>query len=155
MEIFCFHAFFGVRTNRYFSYLCTVRVQQMTRWLRQWVLLLASVLSLLSVVIPHHHHRDGMPCYASLTMEQEEGDHSTDTHDCGCHGHHLGYLVSLLNAYGGAADAHVLQIVSPLTFHLEAPCHNRLWGAGEAFYFEASYDPWMARAMGLRAPPVS
>ena len=119
------------------------------------MLLLASVLSLLSVVIPHHHHRDGMPCYASLTMEQEEGDHSADAHDCGCHGHHLGYLVSLLNTYGGTADVLVLQVVSLFTFHLEAPCHNRLWGAGEAFYLEASYDPWMARAMGLRAPPVS
>ena len=129
---------------------------------RQWqdrvrlgVLLLASVLSLLSVVIPHHHHRDGMPCYASLTMEQEEGDHSTDAHDCGCNGHNLGYLASLLNAYGGTADAHVLQVVSLYSFHLEAPCHNRLWSAGESFYFEASYDPWMARAMGLRAPPMS
>ena len=119
------------------------------------MLLLASVLSLLSVVIPHHHHRDGMPCYASLTMEQEEGDHSADAHDCGCHGHNLGYLVSLLNTYGGTADMHVLQVVSLFTCHLEAPCHNRLWGAGEAFYLEASYDPWMARAMGLRAPPVS
>lgn len=122
--------------------------------MRQWVLLLVSVLSLLSVVIPHHHHRDGMPCYASLAMEQEEGDHSADAHDCGCNGHNLVYPISLLHAMG-TADMHVLQVVSLYSFHLEAPCHNRLWGVGEPFYLEASYDPWMARAMGLRAPPVS
>ena len=122
--------------------------------MRQWVLLLASVLSLLSVVITNHHHRDGMPCYASLTMEQEEGDHSADAHDCGCNGHNLVYPVSLLHAMG-TADMHVLQVISLYSFHLEAPCHNRLWRVGEPFYFEASYDPWMARAMGLRAPPVS
>lgn len=28
------------------------------------------ILALLSVVIPHHHHRDGMPCYQSLTRSK-------------------------------------------------------------------------------------
>ena len=123
------------------------------RFIRQWVLLLASVLSLLSVVIPHHHHRDGMPCYASLAMEQEEGDHSADTHDCGCNGHNLIYLNSL--AGSGTADMHVLQVISLYTFNLESPCLSRPKGMAETLYYEASYDPWMAQAMGVRAPPMS
>lgn len=116
------------------------------------LLLFASILSLLSVVIPHHHHRDGTPCYASLSMEQEEGDHTTDAQDCGCHGHNLGFPLSL--TYAGTADMHVLQVVSIHTFHLEAPCLSRPCGLGEAFYYEAAYDPWIARARGLRAPPL-
>lgn len=118
--------------------------------IRHGALLVASVLSLLSVVIPHHHHRDGMPCYASLQMEQQEGDHGADAHDCGCHGHNLGYMGSLANS--GTADMHVLQVVSIYTFQLESPVVRSL-NRGEAFYYESAYDPWITRARGLRAPP--
>ena len=61
--------------------------EKMKQRVVQYVVLMAGILALLSVVIPHHHHRDGMPCYQSLTAEQAHGDKSTDTHDCGCDGH--------------------------------------------------------------------
>ena len=60
--------------------------EKMKQRIVQYVVLMAGILALLSVVIPHHHHRDGMPCYQSLTAEQAHGDKSTDTHDCGCDG---------------------------------------------------------------------
>ena len=60
--------------------------EKMKQRVVQYVVLMAGILALLSVVIPHHHHRDGMPCYQSLTAEQAHGDKSTDTHDCGCDG---------------------------------------------------------------------
>ena len=41
--------------------------EKMKQRVVQYVVLMAGILALLSVVIPHHHHRDGMPCYQSLT----------------------------------------------------------------------------------------
>ena len=52
--------------------------EKMKQRVVQYVVLMAGILALLSVVIPHHHHRDGMPCYQSLTAEQAHGDKSTD-----------------------------------------------------------------------------
>ena len=44
--------------------------EKMKQRIVQYVVLMAGILALLSVVIPHHHHRDGMPCYQSLTASK-------------------------------------------------------------------------------------
>lgn len=61
---------------------------------------------------PHHHHRDRMPCYQSLTAEQAHGDKSTDTHDCGCDGHNLAYFSTHISHFmDGDVDIHLMPLL--------------------------------------------
>ena len=86
--------------------------EKMKQRVVQYVVLMAGILALLSVVIPHHHHRDGMPCYQSLTAEQAHGDKSTDTHDCGCDGHNLAYFSThIFHFMDGDVDIHLMPLL--------------------------------------------
>lgn len=86
--------------------------EKMKQRVVQYVVLMAGILALLSVVIPHHHHRDGMPCYQSLTAEQAHGDKSTDTHDCGCDGHNLAYFSTHISHFmDGDVDIHLMPLL--------------------------------------------
>ena len=56
----------------------------------QYVMLFASVVMLLGVVVPHHHHADGSPCYRWLAVELAGEEHEQPAHhDCGCNGHNI------------------------------------------------------------------
>ena len=99
------------KKRKKYPYLCAMR-EKMKQRIVQYVVLMAGILALLSVVIPHHHHRDGMPCYQSLTAEQAHGDKSTDTHDCGCDGHNLAYFSTHISHFmDGDVDIHLMPLL--------------------------------------------
>ncbi|MDD2952396.1 MAG: hypothetical protein PHC95_04440 [Parabacteroides sp.] len=124
----------------------------------QYLVLLAGILALLSVVIPHHHHRDGMPCYESLTAEQAHGDKSADTHDCGCDGHNLAYFSTHISHFtDGGVDMHLmpLLILFDYIYPSELASQGQLLDSENAPYIESLHDTWIVSASGLRAPPMS
>lgn len=57
-------------------------------------MLIAGIIMLLSVIIPHHHHSNGLPCFKPLT---EHSHKSASSHDCGCNGHNVALFTSLLS----------------------------------------------------------
>ena len=63
--------------------------EKMKQRVVQYVVLMAGILALLSVVIPHHHHRDGMPCYQSLTAEQPNANKAHNPMYSGAQGNNL------------------------------------------------------------------
>lgn len=122
------------------------------------MILVAGIFMLLSVVIPHHHHRAGTPCYQSLTTEDAHGDKSTDTHDCSCDGHNLAYFNSLIS-HVTDGDTHLYlmplfvlfdYIYPPEPAFYESPSYR-----ANAFYVESLHGTWIVSATGLRAPPMS
>ena len=72
----------------------------------QYVMLFASVVMLLGVVVPHHHHADGSPCYRWLAVELAGEEHEQPAHhDCGCNGHNIA-LNTVLSQQATDGDAH-------------------------------------------------
>ena len=131
--------------------------EKMKQRVVQYVVLMAGILALLSVVIPHHHHRDGMPCYQSLT-EQAHGDKSTDTHDCGCDGHNLAYFSThIFHFMDGDVDIHLmpLLVLFDYIYPPEPAFCGQLLDHENAPYIESLHDTWIVSASGLRAPPMS
>ena len=140
-----------------YPYLCAMR-EKMKQRVVQYVVLMAGILALLSVVIPHHHHRDGMPCYQSLTAEQAHGDKSTDTHDCGCDGHNLAYFSTHISHFmDGDVDIHLmpLLVLFDYIYPPEPAFCGQLLDHENAPYIESLHDTWIVSASGLRAPPMS
>lgn len=121
-------------------------------------MLMAAILSLLSVVIPHHHHRDGMPCYQSLTAEHAQGDHGADPHDCGCDGHNLAFFdTAASHCTDGDVDIHLIPLLTLFNYIYppEPAFHGQFFEREYAPYIESLHDTWIASATGLRAPPMS
>ena len=112
---------------------------------------------LASIILPHHHHRDGSPCYYSITkeMQKEHGEHHSDTSDCGCNGHNLAFF-----ACGSHSDNHTLQLhLMPLMCaFIEAdliPDYFSLQRSDkENVYHESLHSISQGGAVVLRAPPV-
>lgn len=122
----------------------------------RYMVLMASILALLSVVIPHHHHRDGMPCYLSLTEEMQHGEQNTDPHDCSCDGHNLAYL-NTHTSFSTDSDAGILLMPLLVLFDYSNPPEPSLSGQrlyGDWLYIESLHDQWIVSATGLRAPPM-
>ena len=66
----------------------------------------------MSVVVPHHHHSNGLPCYKSLSAEAAHGGHgSPESHDCGCSGHNIALYTSI---FSHVTDGNVNQFLFPL-----------------------------------------
>lgn len=120
-------------------------------------LLFASLVMLLSVIVPHHHHEDGLPCCLSLTEQGEDpdGDHEA-THDCGCEGHNLAILsnVSVLS-HGGDLQLFWVPLLTLFDYIYPelALLHQPSPWEREAVYLESLHGVWIADAVGLRAPP--
>lgn len=122
----------------------------------RYVVLVAGILTLLSVVIPHHHHRDGMPCYLSLTTEHAHSDKSADTHDCGCDGHNLAYFSTHVSHLTDGGTDVLLMPLLVLFDYINPPepaFRGQVFGSENAPYVESSHDTWIVSASGLRAPP--
>lgn len=120
-------------------------------------MLLAGIVMLLSVVIPHHHHSDGMPCYKSLFAGSEEGHKGDPSHDCGCNGHNQALFTSLLTQATDGDVSHLLFPLQVLFDYINPPVaiDNRYsFDRERAFYIESLHDPWIVSFGGLRAPPV-
>ena len=125
----------------------------------RYVVLMAGILSLLSVVVPHHHHRDGMPCYHAWTADHAQGEGDTDSGQCGCDGHNLAYLNSngTSVATDGDADLYLtsLLILFDYLYPPELTLGERLVVRERIGYIESPHDSWIVEATGLRSPPVS
>lgn len=132
--------------------------ERMKQRVIQYVVLMAGILALLSVVIPHHHHRDGTPCYQSLTSENAHGDKSADTHDCGCDGHNLAFFnTHTSHATDGDVDLHLIPlfVLFDYIYPPEPAFRERSLNRENARYIESLHDTWIVNAAGLRAPPMS
>ena len=122
----------------------------------QYVMLFASVVMLLGVVVPHHHHADGSPCYRWLAVELAGEEHEQPAHhDCGCNGHNIA-LNTVLSQQATDGDAHqhlfpllvLFDYINPLPPLIHCLYRNN----GEAFFAEALPDARLAAASGRRAP---
>ena len=123
-----------------------------------YTLLMVSMVVLLSVVLPHHHLANGLPCYGCMFAGHVHQD-DADTHDCGCgcEGHSLAYL-SVQDAVSDV-DSHHFLIPLYVLFDYVYPPELELYGQPidreRAFYIESLHDTWIVNASGLRAPPMS
>lgn len=132
--------------------------EKMKQRIVQYVVLMAGILALLSVVIPHHHHRDGMPCYQSLTAEQAHGDKSADTHDCGCDGHNLAYFSTHISHFmDGDVDIHLmpLLVLFDYIYPPEPAFCGQLLDHENAPYIGVAARHLDSECLGTRAPPMS
>lgn len=132
--------------------------EKQRQWLRYFMLGIGMIL-LVSIVFPHHHHRDGKACYVPfLTEEAAEGDHETDPHDCGCHGHNLALFKSspASAAPGNDLVLHPLPIAFLFDWVWSATSTLRKCSSErrERPYIESLHGVWIVVAAGLRAPPV-
>lgn len=128
--------------------------------LRYWMLA-ASIWMLLSVIVPHHHHADGMPCCFPMTEQgmdpdDEEADHA-DAHDCNCEGHNLAILSGSSTLLHGS-DMQVFWVPLQTLFDYLDPTlalsPRAQFGEEEAVFIESLHGVWVASAAGLRAPPA-
>lgn len=127
------------------------------RKIYQYVMLLVSIVVLWSVVMPHHHHSDGLPCYQSLIEEATHDGHSdSESHDCGCNGHNAALYTSL---FSHMTDGNIHLHLFPLLVlfdYINPPVpvfYKLLFEQDRAYYIESLHDTWIASASGLRAPP--
>lgn len=122
---------------------------------------MASIIMMLSVTLPHHHHDDGLPCYRSLQTEineHTEHSHTNDkNHDCGCNGHNAVVYASVLSHL---TDGDVHQYLMPLLvmFNYIYPPQPQTFTLFSTHRYIAYIDPvkdvWITETLGLRAPPV-
>ena len=120
-------------------------------------MLVASIFMLLSVVLPHHHHKDGAPCYKWLTTEASAESHAdTESHDCGCNGHNVALFSSLQLHLTDMDTCHFLMPLLTLfayNYSLQPAFISQFFGCSHAIYIESLHDTWISSASGLRAPP--
>lgn len=119
----------------------------------RYTLLLAGLMMLISVIMPHHHHSSGMPCYKPLA----EAHHTPDSHSPGCEGHNLAFLTSTHSDQTDLASIHYLFPLFVLYDYIYPPepaLVELLFGRERDVYIESLHDTWIARASGLRAPPL-
>ncbi len=132
-----------------FPYLRAMRAKTKDR-IRRYVVLVAGILTLLSIVLPHHHHADGSACYMPLTEEMAHADGGDPCGQGCCFGSHGLLPVSV----GTDVGLHVFPLIS-----LFAPYQSLHIGINPSLlverpvYIESLYDSWRARATGLRGPP--
>lgn len=120
-------------------------------------MLVASIFMLLSVVLPHHHHSDGAPCYKLLTTEASSGDHSgAEDHDCGCNGHNIATFSShQLHVMDVDANHYLVPLLTLFAYIYppEPAFAGQFFDCSTAVYIESLHDTWISSASGLRAPP--
>lgn len=123
----------------------------------QYVMLLVSIVVLWSVVMPHHHHSDGLPCYQSLVEEAaHDGHNGSESHDCGCNGHNVALYTSF---FSHMTDGNIHLHLFPLLVlfdYINPPVpvfYKLLFEQDRTYYIESLHDTWIASASGLRAPP--
>lgn len=127
-----------------------------------YISLVASVLVLLSVVIPHHHHDDGTPCYRWLAeavadtggSSSSENSHTQHSHGGACLGHNQALFSS--EEHHAVSDAHfypLLVLFDFIDLQKIFAVMSPAYGRERTFYIESLHDSWIAKASGLRAPP--
>ena len=128
-----------------------------------FLMLIASLFVLLSVILPHHHRSDGMACYAlvehlhdadSSEPPTSSSDHATD---CGCNGHNPAFY-STANNLLDLTDAHIFLMPLLVLIDYIYPPEPLFCGDANSvfsnFYNALLYDSWIVSATGLRAPPA-
>lgn len=116
-------------------------------------MLVVSFVLLLSTIVPHHHHRDGLPCYKPLTAAHQTGG----SHGCGCEGHGL-FFQNASQSVGTDGDMgpHLfpLLVLFDYIYPLEPAFYEQFRDKQKAFYIESLHDTWIASASGRRGPPA-
>ncbi len=136
----------------------------------QLIILISSMSLLFSVIIPHHHHDGGKTCFTSFfeniadypcctcgntTMKGESNHHPVQTcNDCTA-------TISVTSIQKNLS-MDVELMLAPLFFVLLDYLYLTELEQGTsffsqqhpAFFIEASYNIWITRASGLRAPPL-
>lgn len=121
----------------------------------RYAMLMVSIMMLFSVIIPHHHHSNGLPCYTFVT--EQGSDNHDNTSDTACNGHNIALYTSVLTH---ATDGDVVQYLFPLLVvfdYINPPDPDfcrQLAKRDRTFYIESLHDTWIASASGLRAPPM-
>ncbi len=125
------------------------------------MLLVASLFVLLSVILPHHHHQDGTPCYEWLWQGDNACDqhhHAHDSsHDMDCSGHNQALNLTIEKHVIDNNPSHFLQIslysllyfLYPDKQDLLSFLYQQWWDN----YPESFYISWLPEGVGLRAPP--
>lgn len=125
-----------------------------------FMVLMASFLVLLSVVVPHHHHADGSPCYEWLWkgVSSDSHTHSQESdHDHATDCTHSQALKPAIEKHVVSDDIHLwLSSLFSLFYLLcqHGPdCLCGLFEISQTIYQETLHASWIPRATGLRAPP--
>ena len=126
------------------------------------MLLMASLFVLLSVVLPHHHHMDGTPCYEWLWQGDDISNQHHHTHDSSheadCSGHNQALNPTIEKHVIDNNPSHFLQIsLFSLLYTLYPDQHRFLLSLLSQQYWdnypELLYISWLPEGVGLRAPP--
>ncbi|WP_080904410.1 DUF6769 family protein [Parabacteroides sp. Marseille-P3160] len=123
-----------------------------------YALLVSSLFIPLSFLIPHHHHSDGTFCF-SLSLV-EEAEHEAEGHhessQCPCSGQNQAVYTIIQTHLSGSIWLYPIPLekfysYAPPVFLLSKQALQ--WR--QLHYIEFLHGVWIARATGLRAPPVS
>lgn len=125
-----------------------------------FMVLMASFLVLLSVVVPHHHHADGSPCYEWLWkgVSSDSHTHSQESdHDHATDCTHNQALKPAIEKHVVSDDIHLWLVPLYSFFNLlrqnDSDWLCALFEQGQTAYQETLHTSWISRATGLRAPP--
>ena len=134
-----------------------MRLKERIYYVLVWI---ASFLVLLSVIVPHHHHADGSPCYEWLWYGAASDAH-THSHG-GDHDHatdctHNQALKPAIEKHVVGEDIYLWLVPIFSFFYLlrrqDSDWLSALFEQGRTVYQETLHTSWIPRAKGLRAPP--
>jgi hypothetical protein len=131
------------------------------RHITRFLMLACGFVLLLTVVIPHHHHANGLPCIWLADMDEEddacEGEHH---HSCDCTGHNMVFNANENESQHHLSEHDITLLLTPLYAFpeythpsLTTPNANPVFLSGKTIYIESPCDTWIREATGLRAPP--
>jgi len=126
----------------------------------QRIMLVCSFLMLLSVIVPHHHHADGLPCYRILTEGTADPDdpdmNHHASHECGCDGHNIAVFTSVVSHITDGNEIQHLFVLQTLFDHIYSYQYHFI---GKFFsvladrIIESLYSSGFVSVNLLRAPP--
>ncbi|OAV65826.1 hypothetical protein Barb6_02747 [Bacteroidales bacterium Barb6] len=124
------------------------------------IMLAASLIVLLTVVVPHHYHADGTTCIVLSDMEDADDAGCDHHHGCDWTGHNLVFSSSESQSHSLGQDITLLLTVlyTFLDYNrsaLTVPLAYTAFFSAKAAFTEPLHTAWVPAAAGLRAPPFS